>query len=243
MLTIVSKLFIYSTTDVKPASRFGYVSRFTFYTESERKSFNFAHEMLPVHNKKVKGRLAHSFHHRRFNAFKTAAMQRRVEQLFAIIEPILDAYGIPEDFKYIPLIESGMRKGVSPRGAAGVWQFMPGTARQYGLKVSRRHDDRLNLRKSTIAACKYIKELYGELDSWTLAAAAYNGGSPRIRHAITRKNHGNYFFMRLNRETGSYVYNLMAIKRILAPPVEVKPEQNNVYAWLPTAEPLLLNWH
>ncbi|WP_462267848.1 lytic transglycosylase domain-containing protein [Mucilaginibacter sp.] len=242
VLFIVSKLFIYSTTDVKPANRFGYTSRFTFYVESETKTLNFAQEALPYDNYKVTNKLAHSIRKRRFNIYKTAAMQRRVQRLFAVIEPILRAYGIPEDFKYIPLIESGMQKGVrSARGAAGIWQFMPGTAREYGLKVNRHRDDRLNLRKSTIAACKYIKELYGNFDNWTLAAAAYNCGSPRIAHAINHRNKGNYYLMRLNRETGVYVYNLLAVKKIIGTPDAVIPDAPaaskpgssvGIYAWM-----------
>ena len=101
-------------------------------------------------------------------------LQNKAAKLFPIIEPILQAYGIPDDFKYIPLVESGLDGGISSKGAKGLWQFMPGTARTYGLKVGKGVDERANVQKSNIAACKYIKELYAEFNSWTLAAAAYN---------------------------------------------------------------------
>ncbi len=240
VLVIVSKLFICSTTDVKPANRFGRISRFVFYTIPSKNTPSFADEALPLSSKKVNHRLARSMKRQQLGNYKTAAMQRKVQNLFAIIEPILKLYGIPEDFKYVPLVESSLHGEVSSRGATGVWQFMPQTAREYGLKVDGRRDERQNIHKSTIAACKYIKDLYTKFNSWTLAAAAYNCGSPRVRHAINRKNHGNYFAMRLNGETGSYVYKLVAVKQLFIQP-NTGPNLPNVYAWLTPAEQLVVN--
>ncbi|RYE17668.1 MAG: lytic transglycosylase domain-containing protein, partial [Sphingobacteriales bacterium] len=145
-------------------------------------------------------------------------LHKKAEKLFPVIVPILKYYGIPEDFKYIPLVETGLREGTSPRGARGLWQFMPGTARNYGLKVNKHNDERLNVRKSTVAACKYLRELYSEFDSWTLAAAAYNNGSVKIGKAMNRQNEDNYFRMSLNRETGMYVYKLIAMKQVIENP-------------------------
>ncbi|MBC7565666.1 MAG: transglycosylase SLT domain-containing protein, partial [Pedobacter sp.] len=85
-------------------------------------------------------------------------------------------------------------------------------------KVNSKIDERKNLRKSTIAACKYIKELYGIFDSWTLAAAAYNVGDNHMRKQIDRQNQDNYFKMRLNSETGGYVYKLISMKEIVEDP-------------------------
>ena len=96
---------------------------------------------------------------------------------------------------------------------------MPGTARSYGLKVNGNVDERYNLRKSTIAACKYIKEMYKGLESWTLVAAAYNVGDGRLRKQIDNQNQDNYYKMRLNRETGGYVYKLISMKEIVEDPV------------------------
>jgi membrane-bound lytic murein transglycosylase D len=116
------------------------------------------------------------------------------------------------------LVESGLNEGTSSKGAAGLWQFMPGTARSYGLKVGHGIDERKNIRKSTIAACRYIRGLYAEFNSWTLAAAAYNNGSIKLAKAINKQGEDNYFRMRLNRETGNYVYNLIAMKAIIDNP-------------------------
>jgi len=95
---------------------------------------------------------------------------------------------------------------------------MPGTARAYGLRVGNGVDDRTNIRKSTIAACRYIKGLYQEFNNWTLTAAAYNNGSVKLIRAMNDQNQDNYFRMHLNRETGVYVYNLVAMKAIITQP-------------------------
>jgi hypothetical protein len=152
----------------------------------------------------------------------------------------LKAYGIPDDFKYIPMVESGFCVDVSPRGAAGIWQFMPGTARTYGLKVGHGVDERMDLRKSTVAACKYIRELYGQFKSWTLAAAAYNNGEIQLAHAIHKQNEDNYFRMHLNRETGVYVYNIIAMKEILSKPAKYGYKMASVYT-RPSPELLAYN--
>lgn len=180
--------------------------------------FSFANETLPVNDATVNRKLQLSLRRHNYRHVQSNILHTKAERLFPIIEPILSAYGIPNDFKYLPLVESGFGEGLSPKGARGIWQFMPGTARTYGLKVRNGVDERLNVRKSTIAACKYIKELYAEFNSWTLAAAAYNNGEIQLARAINRQNEDNYFRMHLNRETGWYVYDLIAMKAIINQP-------------------------
>ncbi|MFD1257433.1 lytic transglycosylase domain-containing protein [Mucilaginibacter terrae] len=210
------------------------------WKNSANENLNFADEEVPVHNAKVNKKIKTSIWKHSRQVLKTDELQQQASKWFPVIEPILRLYGIPEDFKYIPLLESGFnKKARSPRGAVGIWQFMPGTAREYGLKVGHGKDERLNTRRSTIAACKYIKELYGEFHSWTLAAAAYNAGSPRVHKAITRKNKGNYFYMHLNRETDRYVYKLVAMKEVIDKPVE--NGYGTVWANLQPTETLSIN--
>lgn len=180
---------------------------------------NFAEESLPLGDRKVERKMKSVLAAHYYSSLQTNRLQQLAEEWFPVIEPILAAYGIPDDFKYVPLVESGIQGGVSPKGANGCWQFMPGTARSYGLKVNARVDERKNLRKSTIAACKYIKELYGIFDSWTLVAAAYNVGDNHMKKQINRQSQDNYFKMKLNRETGGYVYKLISMKEILSNPV------------------------
>ncbi|HEY0177451.1 MAG TPA: lytic transglycosylase domain-containing protein [Pedobacter sp.] len=180
---------------------------------------NFAEESLPQNDRRVERKMKKVLAAHYYSSLQTNRLHRMAAEWFPVIEPILAAYGIPDDFKYVPLVESGIQGGMSPKGANGFWQFMPGTARSYGLKVNSEVDERKNLRKSTIAACKYIKELYGIFDNWTLVAAAYNVGDNHMRKQINRQSQDNYFKMRLNRETGGYVYKLISMKEILKDPV------------------------
>jgi membrane-bound lytic murein transglycosylase D len=180
---------------------------------------NFASELIPLESKKVEAKMKKSLKRHSYNHMQTFKLHQRAEVWFPIIEPILKKYGIPEDFKYIPLIESGMERGqYSPKGAAGLWQFMPQTGRDYGLTVSNNIDERMNVRMSTIAAAKYIKELHKQFNSWTLAAAAYNGGEGRMWRQIKAQQQDNYFKLKLNYETGVYVYSLISMKEVIEHP-------------------------
>ena len=118
----------------------------------------------------------------------------------------------------MPLVESGLKAGTSPKGASGYWQFMPQTARDFGLEVNGGLDERNNIRKSSIAAAKYIRSLYREFNSWTLAAAAYNIGEGSLKRQILKQSQDHYYKMKLNRDTASYVYKLISMKEIIENP-------------------------
>jgi membrane-bound lytic murein transglycosylase D len=210
-----SKAVIAVKRSVKLSPR---ISKFIFKNTDAENDYSFANEALPINDAGVYRKLQHSLFKHNFRNVQSNILQNKADRIFPIIEPILRAYGIPDDFKYLPLVEAGFSEGASPKGAKGLWQFMPGTARTYGLKVGHGIDERMNIRKSTFAACKYIKELYAEFNSWTLAAAAYNDGSIKMEQAINRQNEDNYFRMHLNHETGAYVYNLIAMKAIISQP-------------------------
>ena len=192
------------------------ISKSVFYKE-----LSFANEFMPVGDKRIEKKMKKALKANSFSNLQTLRLHQRAEVWFPVIVPILKRYGIPEDFKYIPLIESGMEHGqYSPKGAAGLWQIMPQTGRDYGLKVNTDIDERLNARLATVAAAKYIKDLYKQFDSWILVAAAYNGGEGRLRRVINNQNQDNYFKMDLNRETGKYVYSLISMKEIIEHPEE-----------------------
>jgi len=220
VLVVISGLTIYSTPMPRSVIVNYHPSKFIFTKTNAVNDFSFANEALPVNDERVDSKMKRTLMQHDYRKIQSNVLQQKAGKLFPIIEPILKFYGIPDDFKYIPLVESGLCNGISPKGAAGLWQFMPGTARTYGLKVNSAIDERLNVRKSTIAACKYIKELYVEFNSWTLAAAAYNNGSIKMEKAINSQNEDNYFRMRLNHETGVYVYNLIAMKEIINRPAK-----------------------
>lgn len=180
-------------------------------------TYSFANEILPS-GPVILARMKKALKNYSFHNMQTVHLHANAEKWFPVIVPILRAHGIPEDFKYVPLVESGFEAGSSSKGASGYWQFMPETARGFGLKVNDQIDERHNVRKSTIAACKYIKSLYMEFGSWTLAAAAYNiGGNSLKRHMAVQKQE-NYYKMKLNRETSAYLYQLMSMKEIIEKP-------------------------
>jgi membrane-bound lytic murein transglycosylase D len=222
LMVIISGFNIYSTKagpkHKKPAKSNPRISRFIFKNLDDADDYSFANEALPVNDATVNRRMELSLRKHNYRHVQSNILQYKAEKWFPILEPILKAYGIPDDFKYIALVESGFGEGTSSRGAKGLWQFMPGTARTYGLKVGHGVDERLNIQKSTRAACRYIKELYVEFNSWTLAAAAYNNGEIKLQRAINQQNEDNYFRMHLNRETGAYVYDIIAMKAIICQP-------------------------
>lgn len=140
---------------------------------------------------------------------------KRANRVFPIIEPILKKYGVPDDFKYLAVIESNLTNTVSPSGAKGVWQFMPATAKEYGMEVSESVDERYHLEKATEAACKYFINARVKLGSWTLAAAAYNGGMAGITKQIEYQKVTNYYDLLLTEETSRYIFRILALKEIM----------------------------
>ncbi len=200
-------------------------------TGEEERLLSFANELIPLDNEKVAYRMNAHLKAHRFSRIQTNRLHYRAARWFPVIEPILRRYGIPQDFKYIPLVESGMSKGPdSPKGASGFWQFMPGTARNYGLRVDRHIDERKDVRKATVAACLYLKDMYSYFNNWTLVAAAYNVGENAIKKELGRGN-DNYYEMKLNRETASYVYKLVSMKEIIENPVEYGFKEGSLYAY------------
>ncbi|WP_460947543.1 lytic transglycosylase domain-containing protein [Spirosoma daeguense] len=146
-------------------------------------------------------------------------LRAKASEFFTIIDPILRKHKIPRDFRFMPLAESALdNRSVSPKGAKGYWQIMPGTARELGLKVNSDVDERRNLEKATIAVCRHLHQLYRELGSWTLVAAAYNGGITHVRNKMGQQGHSNYYRLRLHRETSHYLFRILAFKELLTNP-------------------------
>ena len=146
----------------------------------------------------------------------TTLVIKRANKVFPIIEPILAKYGVPDDFKYLAVIESSLVNAVSPAGARGVWQFMPATAKEKGMEVSDEVDERYHLEKSTEAACKYLLVAKEKFGSWTLAAASYNGGMGGISKKMEEQQVDNYYDLLLTEETSRYVFRILALKEIMS---------------------------
>jgi len=150
----------------------------------------------------------------------TLLMLKKSNRYFHMIIPILKKYKIPEDFKYLAMIESGLTNVQSPAGAAGFWQFIPGTAKHFGLEITDEVDERYHVEKATEAACKLLRGSYTKFGSWTLAAAAYNVGEGRISKELARQKAGSYYDLYLPEETMRYVYRIIALKLLYEHPTE-----------------------
>ena len=143
---------------------------------------------------------------------------KRANKYFPLIEEILEEEGIPSDFKYLAVIESGLENVRSPKGAKGFWQLMPATAKEYGLEVNTNVDERYHIEKATRVACKYLKKAKNRFGSWTLAAASYNRGMYGTNRLLDRQLVDSYYDLLLNSETGRYVFRILAVKEIMTNP-------------------------
>lgn len=151
----------------------------------------------------------------------SATLQQRAAYYFPIVEPILEEENIPEDFKYLMVIESAMNPVArSGKGAAGLWQFMPGTADDYGLVVNGRVDERFHIEKATRAACRYLSDAYQKFGDWVAVAQSYNIGQGRINNELSRQQVDDALDLRLVEETNRYIYRIFAAKIIFTHPID-----------------------
>ena len=148
----------------------------------------------------------------------TMLLLKRTSRWFPVIEPIMNKNGLPEDFKYLAMIESALTNAVSPSKAVGFWQFLEGTGKEYNLEINKEVDMRYNQELETVAACKYLKESHRKFGSWILAAAAFNCGNGRITRTMEEQRVTSYFDMLLPNETERYVYRILALKLITEDP-------------------------
>lgn len=181
-------------------------------------SLTFAGETVPMFDLEVKERYDKELLTNVYWQSQTLLMIKRANRFFPIIEPILKANQIPDDFKYLALAESGLQNVTSPAGAAGYWQFLDKTGKRYGLEITEEVDERLSIERSTDAACKYFKEAYGVFGNWALVAASYNMGIEGVKKQIEQQSVSNYYDLYLNPETARYVLRMLAIKQILEHP-------------------------
>lgn len=144
---------------------------------------------------------------------------KRANRYFPIIEPILKANGIPDDFKYLAVIESTLNPlAKSPAGAAGLWQFMPVTGKEFGLEVNNFVDERYHIEEETKAACKYLKQAYNKYENWICVAASYNAGQGRISTQMEKQMVDQAVDLWLVEETSRYMFRLLAAKAVISNP-------------------------
>jgi membrane-bound lytic murein transglycosylase D len=213
-------LFIYALQDAPTDENFEkkLINDYNVYALQVPSNLDFAGEAIPLKSPDILERMDKELLVNTYWQSNGLLMFKRAKKYFPIIEPILAKNGIPDDFKYLAVIESGLTNAVSPAGARGVWQIMPATGRENGLEVNDNVDERYHLEKSTEVACKYLLKSKEELGSWTLAAAAYNAGNSGISKYLREQNVKNYYDLLLGEETGRYIFRIVALKEILTNP-------------------------
>jgi len=197
---------------------------------------NFAGEPVPMDDPEVLERVDREFLVNTYWQSNALLLMKRAHKYFPIIEPILAKNGVPDDFKYLAVAESGLQNVVSPAGASGLWQIMKATGREYGLEVNDNVDERYHLEKATEVACKYLRKSKEQFGNWTLAAASYNAGPYGIKKFMRIQKVETYYDLLLGQETGRYVFRIMAIKEILSNPDKYGFDINSTdkYAAAPT---------
>jgi len=217
-IVLVFQLFTYSSEPVvSPDNNDRIESNYAIASLDIPASINFSGEQVPINRYDVKESFDRELLINTYWQSQTILFIKRANRYFPIIEPILKEQGVPDDFKYLSLIESSfMPRAISPAGAVGLWQFMRATGREYGLEVTKEVDERYHIEKSTVAACKYLKKMHDHYGSWTLAAAAYNAGRTGVNRQLARQDTKSYYDLLLGEETGRYVFRILAIKEILS---------------------------
>ena len=182
-------------------------------------SVSFAGEQMPLERFDVKESLDRELLSNAYFHSQTIRFIKLAPRYFSIVEPILKEKGIPDDFKFLAVAESSLNpRAVSTARAIGFWQFMEGTAKQYGLEVSGEVDERYHVEKATIAACDYFNESYEKYGNWTLVAASYNAGRAGVDRQLERQKSNSYYDLLLVEETARYLYRIVALKLILQNP-------------------------
>ena len=178
----------------------------------------FAGEEVPMNLPDVRERLDKELHINTYWHNNTIFLMKRAHRWFPQMEAILKANGIPEDFKYLPLIESGLMNDISPKDAVGFWQIVKSAGKENGLEITDQVDERYDPIKATEAACSYLKRAYKKFDNWTSVAASYNRGMGGIERALEDQTVDSYYDLYLNDETARYVFRIIACKEIIEHP-------------------------
>lgn len=199
-------------------------------------NLDFAGERVPTENDDIKERMDRELLTNTYWQSNTMLLFKRANKFFPLIEPILKENGIPNDFKYLAVIESGLLNVSSPAGAKGFWQILEGTAKESGLEVNTNVDERYHLEKSTQAACDYLKSAKARFGNWTLAAAAYNAGNRGVSSKMETQKVSSYYDLLLGDETERYILRIVALKEIMSNPEKYGFifEKEDLYTATPT---------
>ncbi|NQY68666.1 MAG: lytic transglycosylase domain-containing protein [Flavobacteriales bacterium] len=219
---IIYNLFIFSISNTTEDENYlkDFNESYKIFAIPPPHNITFAGEMVPMHRKDVQEKLDKELLVNTYWQSKSVLLLKKTARWFPVIEPILKKNGIPLDFKYLPMIESGFEHVVSPAKASGFWQIMESTGKGGGLEIRSEVDERYHLEKATQLACDYLNRSYKKYKNWTLSAASYNIGMRNLNTNMEFQDVDNYYDLLLNVETGRYVYRLIAMKRIYKNQIE-----------------------
>ena len=211
---------------------------YQIYTLNLPGEIDFAGEQVPVELIDVAEKLDRELLVNTYWQSNGFLLMKRANRWFPVIEPILKEEGVPSDFKYLALIESGLTQIVSPAGATGFWQIMKTTGKEYGLQIDSQIDERYHVEKSTRVACAYLKDAKKKFGSWTLAGASYNMGINGLRKQLEKQRVTSYYDLLLNSETSRYLFRIVALKYILNNPTHYgfNFRTQDLYPPIPTNE-------
>ena len=215
VFTVIAVFIIFSSFMGSDSSNYNkhiFPQKYEIITPLIPDTIEFCGEPVPTYNFEVYERLEREIIVNTYWHSLTLLTIKRANRWFPVIEPILDSYNIPEDFKYLCITESTLLNLTSPANAVGYWQFLKSAAIEYGLEVNNEVDERYHIEKSTEAACKYLQKAYDLYGNWTMAAAAYNMGMNGINEQLERQATKNYYNLVLGEETSRYVFRVIATK-------------------------------
>ena len=220
LIVVLAQLFIHAaelkSDDELYQQQFN--MKYGIFAIVQPEGLSFAGEEVPIQSPEIWERLDKELLKNIYWQSSTMLFFKKANKYFPIIEPILKKNNIPNDFKYLAVIESGLDNVVSPAGATGFWQIMKETAIEYGLEVNSEIDERYNLEKSTEVACSYLNDAYEKFGNWTITAASYNMGKSGVRIRMSKQGTNNYYNLHLNSETARYVFRILAVKEIMENP-------------------------
>lgn len=194
------------------------INNYNVYALPMPEYMEFAGEQVPLYNPDIKERMDRELLVNTYWQSNMFLIIKRAHKFFPQIEPLLEKYGLPDDFKYLAVAESGLDNVKSHAGASGFWQFMKGTGKEYGLEINEYVDERYNLELATKVAAEYLIKSKARFGSWTEAAAAYNAGNAGVNKQMKKQGVSDYYDLLLNQETSRYVFRILAFKEILSNP-------------------------
>lgn len=209
---------------------------YNIYALPMPEDLDFAGEPVPLEDPDIYERMDRELLVNTYWQSNALLLIKRANKYFPIIEPILEQYGVPDDFKYVAVIESSLTQAVSPARATGFWQIMEATGKEYGLEINSNVDERYHIEKSTHVAAQYFLKSRKKFGSWTMAAAAYNAGDRGMSRQQDRQDEEDYYDLLLGEETGRYVFRILALKEIMKDPKKYgfNYSEEDLYQPIPT---------